>query len=180
MAFRLILHFKFPWYLYLNMHIFDTCWFTIILGCVCFKKDSKKNLKRHFSLTSSTTFYELGNIVNEPIVPTITDITLWNTWRFQYRFHSPQVKWYLLSSTRNIVYELPHELPNDLRLKKIRKYWEYHKNSRRQSLVPSLLSANKNLVVVVKNHAKTDFIVFLSYPILLDFLTLCHKFCPRL
>ena len=34
-------------------------------------------------------------------------------------FHSPQVKWYLISSTKNIVYQLPHELPNDLRLRKL-------------------------------------------------------------
>ena len=52
---------------------------------------------------------------------TITDIKLWNAWRFWYRFHSPQVKWYLISSTRNIVFELPHELPNHLRLKNLRK-----------------------------------------------------------
>ena len=66
------------------------------------------------------------------------------------------------------------------RPQEIRKYWEYHKNGRRQSLVPSLPSANKNLALVVKNYAKTDFKVFLSCPILLNFLTLFHKFCPRL
>ena len=45
---------------------------------------------------------------------------------YQLSFHSPQVKWYLIFSTTNIVYELPHELPNDLWLgsKEIRKYQE--------------------------------------------------------
>ena len=55
-----------------------------------------------------------------------------------------------------------------LGLWEIRKYWEYHKNGRRQSLVPSFPSPNKNLVLVVKNYAKLDFKVFLSCPILLD------------
>ena len=67
-----------------------------------------------------------------------------------------------------------------LKTQEIRKYCEYHKNGRKQSLVPSLPSANKNLVLVIKNYAKTDFKVFLSCPILFDFLTLFHEFCPRL
>ena len=62
----------------------------------------------------------------------------------------------------------------------IRKDWEYHKNGRRQSLVPSLPSTNKKLVLVVMNYAKTDFKVFFFCPILLDFFTLFHKFCRRL
>ena len=33
---------------------------------------------------------------------------------------------------------------------------------------------------MIKNNAKTDFKVFLSCLVLLDFLTLFHKFCPRL
>ena len=31
----------------------------------------------------------------------------------------PQVKRYLISTIINLVYELPHELPNDLRIKKL-------------------------------------------------------------
>ena len=34
---------------------------------------------------------------------------------FQYRSESPQVKRNLISTISNLVYELPHELPNDLR-----------------------------------------------------------------
>ena len=45
------------------------------------------------------------------------------------------------------------------------------------SLVPSLPSANKNLVLVVKNDAKRDFKVFLSCPILHNFLTLLMMIC---
>ena len=32
-------------------------------------------------------------------------------------FDSPQLKWYIKSSTKNIAYELPLECPNDLRLR---------------------------------------------------------------
>ena len=32
-------------------------------------------------------------------------------------FYSPQVKWCIIFSTENIVYELPHELANGLRLR---------------------------------------------------------------
>ena len=86
----------------------------------------------------------------------------------------PQVKWYLISGTTNVVYELPHELLKDLSL---RKYWEYYKNDKRESLVPSVPSVNKNLVLVVKNYGKKDFKVFLFCSILLDFLTLFPQFC---
>ena len=34
--------------------------------------------------------------------------------RFQYKFGLSQVTWQLISSTENIVYKLPHQLPNDL------------------------------------------------------------------
>ena len=30
-------------------------------------------------------------------------------------FHSPQVKWNLISTIRNLMYEILHELPNGLR-----------------------------------------------------------------
>ena len=36
---------------------------------------------------------------------------------FYYRSDYPQVKRNVISSISNLVYELPHELPNDLRLR---------------------------------------------------------------
>ena len=45
---------------------------------------------------------------------------------------------------------------------------------------PIFLAQMKNLVVVVKNYPKTDFKDFFSCIILLDFLTLFHRFCPPL
>ena len=40
-----------------------------------------------------------------------------NNATFRYRFDSPQVKENLISTTKNIEYELPHELPINLRLR---------------------------------------------------------------
>ena len=37
-------------------------------------------------------------------------------------FDLPQVKWYLIFTTRKIVYELIYELLNDLRLRNLGKY----------------------------------------------------------
>ena len=36
------------------------------------------------------------------------------------------------------------------------------------------------MVIPVKTRAKADIKVFLSYPVLLDFLTICHKFCQEI
>ena len=67
-------------------------------------------------------------------------------------FDSPQVKWYMKSSTKNIVYELPHELPNDLRLKS--QEWV--------EVEPSTQSPfhKKTLVPVIKNYTKTDIKIY--------------------
>ena len=47
--------------------------------------------------------------------PAILIIIFWNFTIFQYRSDSPQVEGNLISSIANLVYELPHELPNKLR-----------------------------------------------------------------
>ena len=36
------------------------------------------------------------------------------------------------------------------------------------------------MAMPVKTRAKADIKVFLSYPVLLDFLTICHKFCQEI
>ena len=50
---------------------------------------------------------------------TILVIIFQNFAKFYYRSDLPQVKGNLISSTANLVYELPHKLPNDLRLRKL-------------------------------------------------------------
>ena len=53
---------------------------------------------------------------------------------FDKIFVSPQVKRIVIISNKHGIYELPHELPNDLRL---RKYQEDLKTLYNYSLVPS-------------------------------------------
>ena len=52
-----------------------------------------------------------------PINSTILVIICWNFTVFWYRSASPQVKRNLISSIANLVYELPHELRNNVRLR---------------------------------------------------------------
>ena len=47
----------------------------------------------------------------------ILAIIFWNFTMFQYKLEWPQVKRNVITSKGNLVYELPHELPNGLRLR---------------------------------------------------------------
>ena len=49
-----------------------------------------------------------------------------------------------------------------------------------RGLVLNLPSRDKTLVMAVKDYAVVDINVFCSFPILLDFFTLLHVFCPEL
>ena len=55
------------------------------------------------------------------VTPAIMFIMMGNLSKFQYSFHSPQVKRNFRSNLRNFTFELRHRLPNDSRLKKIPK-----------------------------------------------------------
>ena len=48
---------------------------------------------------------------------TILVIIFWDILMFDKIFVSPQVKWMVIISNKHGIYELPYELPNDLRLK---------------------------------------------------------------
>ena len=61
-----------------------------------------------------------------------------------------QVTWYMKSTTKKIVCELPHELPNDLSIS-----GNYEIMEKRME-APSLLSRRKTSVLVVKTFTKTD------------------------
>ena len=108
-------------------------------------------------------------------------IIFWNFTILQYRSDSPQVKRNLISSIANLVYELPHELPNDLRLRKSQEIRKYQKNIKFRwtySPVPSLLSRTQILQIAVKKHAKTDTKLFFSCSVLLRYSILFQIFCP--
>ena len=96
----------------------------------------------------------LQNIFTES---TILVIIFWNFAMFQYRSDSPQAKRNLIFSIANLLYELPHELPNDLRLIGTYDFRKYQKNLKfgwKHSLVPSFLSRIQTLSIAVKNTQK--------------------------
>ena len=67
----------------------------------------------------------------------------WNFATFQKNFHSPQVKLYLISTTKIIICDLHYKLSNDLRLR-ILEIGNSRKASKLgRNRVPSLLSRNK-------------------------------------
>ena len=93
-----------------------------------------------------------------------------------------QVKQNLKSSIANLVYELPHELVNDLRLRILENQEILEKSQIRVETYTSAQSPLQNLTlaIVVKTHAKVDIKLFLSCPILLDFSILFQIFCTGL
>ena len=102
---------------------------------------------------------------------------------FQYRCNSPQVKLYVISSITTSEYELPHELPNDLRLRVLENYKILGKYQLWVETLPSAQSTFQklNFVNSSRKHAKVHTKkLFLFHPILLDFSTLFQTFFPRL
>ena len=95
--------------------------------------------------------------------------------KFQHRLDSLQVK-------QAFAYELPHDLPNELRLwiLKIRKYWGKSKTNKQTNLVSSFPSKNTYLAQAVKNSVKIDIKVISSCPISLNVFTFPNIFCRRL
>ena len=93
-------------------------------------------------------------------------------------FDSPQVKWYMKSSTKDIAYELPYELPNDLRLRILGSSEIVEKTQKWVVADPTTQSPfrKKNFGTSDQKLHKNKYQNFLSCPVLLDFLT----FCPRL
>ena len=51
------------------------------------------------------------------VQPTIMEILFWDFLSFYQIFFSPKVKQSMIISNKQGVYELPHELPNNLRLR---------------------------------------------------------------
>ena len=62
----------------------------------------------------------------------------------------------------------------DFESQELRKYQQHLKIGWRQSLVPSLPSRNKTLVIAAKHYEETDIKMFLYFPFLRDFFTVPH------
>ena len=68
--------------------------------------------------------------MQKKIFQTILVIIFWDFLMFYQIFLSPQVKRIVIISNKHGIYELPHELPNDLSLKKsgnIKKIPNFHR-----------------------------------------------------
>ena len=107
-------------------------------------------------------------------------IIFWIFTKLQCRYELLQVEQNVIPSIGNFVYELPHELPNDLRLvilgnQEILGKTQTSGNSKH--VVP-FLSRNKTLPVAVKKCSKTYIKVSQSCSILLSFFTLFQISCP--
>ena len=71
------------------------------------------------------------------LIATILVIIFWDILMFDKIFVSPQVKRIVIISNKHGIYELPHELPNDLRLRKlgnIKKISKLHRIIARRSV----------------------------------------------
>lgn len=113
---------------------------------------------------------------------TSADIIIWNISTFYYRFDLPQVMRYLKCSAKNIVQELSRELPNNLRPKILRNNEIFEKSQNWVKVEPSthFLFQKENFGTSAQKLRKNRYKSFLILFTLLDFLTLCYKFCPRL
>ena len=85
-------------------------------------------------------------------------IIFWDILIYDQILFSPQVKQRVIISNKHGIYELPHELPNNLRL---RKYQENPKVLENYNLVPSLPLKMKILSILAKNGKKKEIDLFL-------------------
>ena len=88
---------------------------------------------------------------------TIIFIIFWDSLIFYQIFLSPQVKRCAIITYKHGRYELPHELPNDLG-----KVGNIRKRSRLHSLVPSLPTKMKLLLILGKKYQKIATKLFLK------------------
>lgn len=103
--------------------------------------------------------------------PTFLFIIFGNFTRFEYNFHSPQLKWNLISSTRNFILEFPHELPNDLGVFTLENKEILEKS---QNYIGTQLIILSPLGILIfdagaQKYAKSDIIIYWFCVILLDF-----------
>ena len=83
---------------------------------------------------------------------------------------------------RKWMYELPHELPNDLRYGNLRNSEISGKSVKCLDLMVSTQPATQeaNFGICAKNHKKSAIKHSIEKPILLNFVNLFTIFCPRL
>ena len=113
---------------------------------------------------------------------TIVVIIFWNYTIFQYRSNSLHVKRNFISSIANLVYELPHELSKNLRLRILGNQGILEKSQvlvktkpSAQSLFFGLFSGNSN-----RKSPKNGYQTFPLLSNITGFLYFVPNFCPGL
>ena len=81
--------------------------------------------------------------------------------KFKYKFDSSYVKQNLISEIKHLVYELPEELHQDIRLEN----WKYFENPNNEwrYLAPITLCRDKTLAIVAKRNNRYHIFSFLSH-----------------
>ena len=83
--------------------------------CVCFQKVTRlMTMKMRLKMKNKSDRYDINR-------PTIMEIILWDFLMLYQIFLLPQVKRSAIISNKQGVYEVPQELPNDLRLRTLEK-----------------------------------------------------------
>ena len=113
----------------------SNCYLARAIVCVCFgeknaiseeKEFGPEIPKKKFTKEDATAILEklpddpsdkMGNLFSY-FCPTIIFIIFWDFLMFYQIFLSPQVKRWAIITYKHGIYQLPHELPNDLRLRK--------------------------------------------------------------
>ena len=99
---------------------------------------------------------------------------------FYHNFSSPQVKRNQIIITTKKVYELPHKLPNKLRLRILGNQENSRKSLKCLDLMVSTQSFNQKPNFLVKSRKKSAVKHCTGKPISLNFVSLSAAFCPRL
>ena len=157
--------------------------------CKCGRPQGQKNTYSpktlHNYLQNSPIFHGIllffGDLINNWSVTSIMGIIFWNFILEKLGFNTSKAM--VDICYKNIVYKLPNELPNDLRL----RIWEYYevleKCQNWAEIEPSAQFSfyiNKTFVIAVKTYAEVVTKIFFSCPIFLDFFTLSQIFYPGL
>ena len=111
---------------------------------------------------------------------TILDKISGDFFTFYHNFSSPQVKRNQIIITTKKVYELPHKLPNNLRLRILGNQENSRKSLKCLDLMVSTQSFNQKPNFLVKSCKKSAVKHCTEKPISLNFVNLSAAFCPRL
>ena len=123
-------------------------------------------------------FTKLKKCVKKRLGTTVLAIILWHFLIISLRPESSQVKRFLISSTTNLVHELPHGLPNDLRFRILGNLKILEKYQMWVQMQPNALHSSLKLKVEnsCQKHVKLDITFLNSCPILHYFFSLWQIF----